>query len=270
MFAAAMRRAIGRGRRPAPARWPDKADGPVAFSTILVFTPPNSGSTAISGYLQEAECISAYQAARAEMQWLVPGLCEPDRWWPDKPVSYRSVAGTLRRTAQERLRCNPQIEHFVEKSPPNMVRHRQIVDLFEAPRIVVNNREPYANIASQIRRYGDTLYRGLDRDDMVAHLATMWLRRSMFLTDIAETYGAPVLTYEAFCAHPPRIAAELGLDVPGLRADAVVRVKDYDAQGISNMNARQEATLTTRDMETITRVLSGQRTLLEEFSYHLR
>lgn len=201
---------------PAAERWPYKSDDTVKTPTILIFTPPNSGSTAMSKFLTASKHVSSYYAVNNEMQWIIPGLAEPDRWWPEKPVCYRSVAGTLNKAAEQARHDKPETAYFVEKSPPNMVRHRDLVSLFETPKVLVNNRDPYANIASQISRYSQTHYEGLDRVDTVRHLAKIWIYRSQFLAEIAETYDAPILTYEGFCDAPQDILTCLDIDLDDL------------------------------------------------------
>ena len=204
------------------------------------------------------------------MQWIVPGLIEQDRWWPQKPVCYQSIAGILQNAAQEMRERHPKARYFVEKSPPNMVRHRRLVELFEDRKILVNNRDPYANISSQLSRYTDTHYRDLTRADTIAHLAEMWLLRSQYLVEIADTYDAPILTYETFCENPEKILTDLSLeDVPDLVGPVRVEVKDYDAQGISNMNARQVAQLSDADISIISKVISTRPDLLDKFGYRL-
>lgn len=255
-------------RVPAPVeRWPNKSDDAVAVKTILIFTPPNSGSTAMSKFLTASKYVSSFYGVNNEMQWLIPGLAEQDRWWPEKPVSYRSIAGTLNVAAKRALQDKPDTAYFVEKSPPNMVRHRDLLALFETPMILVNNRNPYANIASQIGRYGETHYKGLDRRETLRHLAEIWIYRSQYLAEIAETYDAPILTYEGFCEAPQGIQTCLNIDLDDLHESIKVDVKDYSAQGITNMNAEQIAMLSDEDIDIITSVVLTRPDLLDLFSY---
>lgn len=250
-------------------RWPDKSDTKVKTPTILIFTPPNSGSTAMSNFLTASKYVSSYYATNNEMQWLVPGLSEPDRWWPEKPVCYRSVSGVLQNAAQAALKRSPEARYLVEKSPPNMVRYRDVIALFETPKLLVNNRNPYANISSQISRYSATHYQGLDRPDMVRHLAEIWIYRSRYLAEIAETYDVPILTYETFCDAPSDILKCLDIELDDLAGPVEITVKDYAAQGIINMNGAQMALLRDEDIDIITETLSTRPDLMELFGYSI-
>ena len=68
------------------SRWPtqryDENNQPHFFFLI---TPPYSGSTAIAKLLNTSRKTMTLNS-KGEGQWLVPGLCEKDRWNPDKEV----------------------------------------------------------------------------------------------------------------------------------------------------------------------------------------
>ncbi len=255
-----------------PLRWPHKSTDSVDAPTILIFTPPNSGSTAISKFLTSSDHVASFNPVNNEMQWIVPGLIEQDRWWPQKPVCYQSVAGCLQKAVDEARAQEPKVQYFVEKSPPNMVRHAKVVALFNNPKILVNNRDPYANISSQLSRYSNTHYRDLLREDIVSHLTEMWVVRSQYLAEIADVYDAPILTYEGFCQTPSQLLTDLALtDVPDLdpKGEVKVKVKDYEAQGISNMNERQISQLKDVDIAQISALLKPHEALLARFDYAL-
>lgn len=63
---------------------------------------------------------------RGEGQWLVPGLCQEDRWNPDKQVDYASVRAVWMNRFQMLKQFTPGADVVVEKSPPNMVRLEQL------------------------------------------------------------------------------------------------------------------------------------------------
>ena len=157
----------------------------------------------------------------------------------------------------------------MEKSPPNLVRYRRILEIFSGARVVVNARNPYANIASiSGRNWPDDLDADA-RATRMTEAAERWLGWAKGLRAAHEEDGYPLLTYEAFCAEPKRLAEALSFDPDAFDAAATVKVKDYEPQPIVNMNERQLATLTERDRGAITDVLSGEPDLLAFFGYQI-
>jgi hypothetical protein len=203
------------------------------------------------------------------MQWLVPGLCEQDRWFSKKAVSYQSIAGVVNLRAAEIKEREPNVEYFVEKSPPNMVRHEDMLRSFPNRKLIVNNREPLANIASQKKRYSSTVYDGFDSDEIIKNLADLWIFRSRILCAIQERYNAPVVTYEDFCDDPFVIFNALNITDIATSGITQVKVKDYAPQPIKNMNAEQRKLLTEREVEIVREALMGHSDLLNKFNYAL-
>ena len=150
-----------------------------------------------------------------------------------------------------------------------MVRSEDLLKIFPRRRLLVSNRDPYANIASQVKRYANSVYAHMERADLVRHLAKLWIYRSEFLLGIADARKAPVLCYEAFCQAPETLPDALGLPDLDLAAGANIKVKDYERQGISDMNARQISALSEAEIEMISGVLSPRKALLGEFSYQI-
>lgn len=255
-------------RKKAQDQWPNQSEGLIDFETILIFTPPNSGSTAISEYLLTSSRVASF-APRSEMQWLIPGLCGDDRWWPEKAINYKSVVGTLNSAAKSVVSKNKNFNLFVEKSPPNMVRSEGLLKLFPKKRILINNRDPYANIASQLKRYPRAHFADMERVEIVKYLAKIWLYRSEFLIKIAEKYNTPTISYEAFCENPGKLLSLIDLPELDVAAEAQVKVKDYSLQKIRNMNTQQIEKLSDSEVELISSTLSKRKELLDEFAYRI-
>ena len=67
---------------------------------------------------------------RGEGQWLVSGLCEKDRWNPEKEVNYLSVKATWLNVYQQVSRLTKNVDVVIEKSLPNMMRIEQLSRLY--------------------------------------------------------------------------------------------------------------------------------------------
>lgn len=256
------------------APWPN-ASGVARIDKpfLILLTPPNSGSSAIANFLGQVQGVRGlgwpeFGAGRTyEGQWLVPSLAEVDRWWPEKYVNWASVSGTWGRRITQLEHRGP-VEYILEKSPPNIVRYKALRQMLPNARFAINNREPFANIASQIMRYEATIYKGVPRDEAIAHLAELWLYRSRHLRQAKVDEGYELLSYEDFCADPIAIAGAFGLQgAVSLRSDYAVRIKDYDKGEIRNMNARQVAQLSDAEIGLIAGILAREPELVDFFGY---
>jgi len=206
-----------------------------------------------------------------EGQWLVPGLCEGDRWNPEKVVDYKSVKAVWLNKFQNEKKRNPHIDVVVEKSPPNMMRINKLSSLFDDYSFLANNRDPYANCAS-ILYHKNNLENmsSMQRKEVLEKLAQNWLMRSRKLKEIVIKMDVALLTYEQFCQNPASIFDVL--EFPEGVSDSIdvnekVKVKDYKVQSISNQNERQISNLTNGEIECIGRTLKPDSTLLEFFGY---
>ena len=90
-------------------RWPlPLYDNNIQPHFFFLVTPPYSGSTAIAKILETSHKIMALHS-NAEGQWIVPGLCEKDRWDPDKKINYESVKAVWLNTFQKEKKREKRI-----------------------------------------------------------------------------------------------------------------------------------------------------------------
>lgn len=252
-------------------RWPtpdfDPADEP-EFVFHLTFR--NSGSTAISRLLTSSPAALAINP-RGEGQWLVPGLCEDDRWDPAKPVNYASVRATWI-SEYQRLKT-PQSRYVVEKSPPNLMRIAQLSAVFRVASIFAVIRNPYANIASSGYRYHDFATLGsAERLRCIDELAALWINANTALSGCIATMQLPWATYEDFCAAPQQTVERLNIPAPiasSLNYNVRMNVKGSNRVGLDDFNATQIALLTPDEVHAATRRLAEAEPLLAFFGYQL-
>lgn len=239
---------------------------------LFIITPPYSGSTALAKLLDSSSRTMILQE-RGEGQWLVPGLCEKDRWDPDKEVNYESVRAVWLHAYQQSIRVNPEIEVVIEKSPPNMMRIEALSGQFKDFSFIANNRNPYASCASILYRRHDADRIGYEeRVSILENIADKWLARSRRIQELILHFGIPLLTYEAFCENPASVIKELR--TPAGVAESIdpyarVKVKDYQIQGIVNQNQRQISSLTIRDIKSCSSVFMGHEDLLDFYGYSI-
>ena len=254
-------------------KWPLlQYDDKIQPHFLFIITPPCSGSTAIAKLL-DSSLRTMTLTNDAEGQWLVPGLCEKDRWKPDKEVDYASVKAVWLNAFQNEKRLNPHIDVVIEKSPPNMVRIDKISSQFSKYSFVANNRNPYANCASILyRRHDAEKISSIQRQAILEQLAQDWLMRSYIIKQLIVENEIPLLTYEEFCKNPSSILDVL--ELPEGVSETIdfkskVKVKDYKIQSISNQNERQISNLNDEEIECIGYVLKSDNNLMEFFGYQV-
>jgi len=252
-------------------RWPRPEYDPDRQPHVLfIITPPFSGSTALAKVLNTSPRTMLLQE-RGEGQWLVPGLCERDRWDGNKEVDYESVRAVWLNAWQRAAQVDPRLDVLIEKSPPNMVRLDALTALFPRHSLLANIRNPYANCASILYRNHPAAQLGTaQRQSILQGLAGEWQQRAARIRELVCRQGIPVLTYEAFCEAPASMLAKLALP-PGVAetidVQAPVKVKDYPLQGIADQNRRQLGLLSGAELGAISRVLETDPGLLEFFAY---
>ena len=254
-------------------RWPlPLYDNNIQPHFFFLVTPPYSGSTAIAKILETSHKIMALHS-NAEGQWIVPGLCEKDRWDPDKKINYESVKAVWLHTFQKEKKRNPSLQVVIEKSPPNILRIKKLSSQFSDSSFVVNNRDPYANCASILYRNHNA--ENISDDIRIETLQTLtrdWIMRSRYLKEFVIKSKTPLITYEKFCENPSNLIEVL--DLPAgvsdtINLNAKVKVKDYNIQGISNHNKQQISNLSGLEIECISGILKSEIPLLEFFGYGL-
>lgn len=133
-------------------------------------------------------------------------------------------------------------------------------------RFIICNREPFANVASQIKRYENNIYLGVPRSEAITHLAELWLYRSRLLLEAQREEHFEMTSYEEFCTNPKMIVEAFGLSAQvKLRRDYRVQVKDYAKTEITNMNERQVSKLSSDEIELIREVLSRDSNVVRQF-----
>jgi hypothetical protein len=237
---------------------------------VFIFTPPYSGSTALAKVLNSAWSSMAL-TSDCEGQWLVPGLCKSDRWDPGKWVDWESVRLTWLSKVRMVEELTGKARIVIEKSPPNLVRHNELLATFPNHEIIVFNRNPFANCSSILyRNYPAEDMSDNDRLEILENLAKKWINRSSYAMKVSSLHSSLTITYEQFCADSSGIVKMLIDRIPSLQGidpDLEIRVKDYPAQKITNFNNVQISKLTPREIEMIGIVLSKHEALLNQFQY---
>jgi len=241
--------------------------GSLAVSSIFLLNPPNSGSTAMAILLLTAP--RAWSATPNAEGQFVPDVKEEMRHRPWDPA----IDFDWKRIKQCWLNLQPPHKTLmIEKSPPNLLRVRSIMRVFENSVFVISNRDPYASISSIVHRYFHSDLEE-DRRNLMRQQANMWLFRSERQIDnITLLRGRSVITtYETFCQFPNGLLNNLYSLCGDLEIDISKKlgVKEYPPQRVMNMNDRQISWLTEEDIAVISEALSQNKQVVDFFGYRI-
>lgn len=237
---------------------------------VFMATLPYSGSTAVISFLDTSHRSMLLQE-RGEGQWLIPGLCDRDRWTSSKRVDHRSVKAVWLRAFQDRRRRDPSIDFVIEKSPPNIVRFEDLRSDFERTSAFACSREPLASCASLLRNHHPHAeLEGVERERVLASIVDKWIERSMVLRDLIERLSLPVLSYEHFCADPLGSVSKLGLPedlVESIDDGAAISVKGASPMPIVDRNREARSVLGAPDLDLLIERLRAHGGLLDFFGH---
>ncbi len=239
---------------------------------LFIITPPYAGSTAFAKILNTSHD-TAFLQKKGEGQWLIPGMCEADRWNRDKKINWESVKSVWLERIELIQSLVQNIELIIEKSPPNLVRIDQLIKIFPNHSLVAFNRDPYASCSSILYRNYDPKNKSEeDRIKIVSRIADMWLFFSHWVKKWIEEMQLIYFTYERFCAEPETCVSKLAADTPALETVDInksIKVKDYKIQGIVNFNAEQISKLTQKEVNAISEVLTKDLKIVSFFGYDI-
>jgi len=229
-------------------------------SYLFVLCPPYSGSTVLWKLLSTSANVSALPD---EGQFL-PELREVMRarpWDAGHPLPWPDI----KRVWESYWDRDKPV--LLEKSPPNLVRTREILAHFQPARFIIMVRDPYAQSEGLVRRNHWPIAKA-------ANFSLMCLRRQRENARALE--DATVLTYEALVRDPAAACAQLTAFLPALGdldGSASFEVHSIDGtveRPITDLNARKIAALGADGIAALNAVFEPQRDALEAWGYRLR
>ncbi len=260
-----------------------RPDRTADFHWFFVATLPNSGSTALAHLLSSAPA-AGMLTSNGEGSWLIPDLSDARRMDPLRYVNYDVLRSVWTTMAGARGAATKVI---VDKSPANLCRIREILATFAmAPCTMVSfTRDPYAVCSSWAKRYPEMAMANAYLPEgnpeppvsgaedrrfwMLGTICGSRMRTMIGLRDVTDL----TIRYEDLVVRPEDAIAHLTRACPllaGISADAPVRVKDYEPQKLTDMNAAQIALLSPRQVEMITLGLRPFVEAVRSAGYELR
>jgi hypothetical protein len=202
-------------------------------SYLFVLCPPYSGSTLLWKLLSTSQNVSSLPF---EGQFLpeLKNLMRDKPWNPDKVLPWPEIKAVWESYWD---RSKPVL---LEKSPPNLIRTREILAHFQPVKFVVMVRNPYAHAEGLIRRNNWPVKRA-------ANFSMMCLRAQ--LKNVRELDDALVLTYESLVQNPAQACQQLATFIPAL-AD-MDHAADFEVHSIDGTVNRPITDLNTKKIAAL-------------------
>jgi hypothetical protein len=228
-------------------------------SYLFVLCPPYSGSTLLWKLLATSENVSALPD---EGQFLP----ELENLMREKPWNAHHVLPWAQIKSVWDSYWDLTKPVLLEKSPPNIIRTREILAHFKPVKFVVMVRNPYAQSEGLIRRNNWTV-------KFAANFAVRCLRTQRDnANNLDDTL---VLTYESLVQDPARACQDLATFMPELGAmqhDASFEVHSVDGtlnRPITDLNTRKIASLGAETIALMNEVFVQHQDTLAAWGYEL-
>ncbi len=235
----------------------------MATKFYFIFSPNNSGTTAMSQYLQSQTSgyLPPFGHNEGQMAPTVRKMMRSDPWNPERRFDWRFIRSEWQQLAEQAGRTT-----FIEASPPNILRVDAVVDEFQPNmKAVFSISSPYLQISSSVKNY----HKEFITDEVLAEFARLWLFKAEVQMRNAEKYRDrfTLVKYEDFCANPDMLNRAFGIPVNDIKA---ITGKNNSRIGqIIDLTAKNISFLTVFEFMKISEVLSQRQDILDFFGYPL-
>ena len=221
---------------------------------LFILCPPASGSTLLWQILRTSPQVASLPGEGQVLAREI--LFNRRRWDPLMPVDWEQV----RKAWEEAWDMSKPV--LLEKSPPHLVRARQLEEFFPQSRFVVMMRNPYAFCEGIKRRWKNELG--------YAAIARLWVTwAGCQVANLRQLRHALFLSYEELTDDAQGQCRRLLQFVPELQELHPEREFSVfeKVQVVENLNSRQIARLTPGDILEINSVLKDSPELVKDFQY---
>lgn len=228
-------------------------------SYLFILCPPYSGSTLLWKLLDTSANVSSLPL---EGQFLpeLESIMRDKPWDADRLLPWPHIKQVWESYWDQ---SKPVL---LEKSPPNLIRTRDILAHFEPVKFVVMARNPYAQAEGLMRRNHWTARRA-------ANFSMMCLGKQM--ANARQLDDALVITYESLVQDPAQFCTKLVGFMPelsDLNYDASFEVHSIDGtvkRPITELNSKKIAALSVADIATMHAVFLQHKDVLDFWGYDL-
>lgn len=228
-------------------------------SYLFVLCPPYSGSTLLWKLLSTSQNVSSLPV---EGQFLpeLASIMRGKPWDPDHVLPWPEIKAVWE------TYWDLDKPVLLEKSPPNLIRTRDILAHFHPVKFVVMVRNPYAQSEGLVRRNHWPVKRA-------ANFSMMCLRTQ--LKNARELDSALVLTYESLVQNPAQACQQLTAFIPELAdMDHAASFEVHSIDGtlnrpITDLNTRKIASLPADTIAAMNEIFVQHQKTLDAWGYDM-
>ena len=231
----------------------------------FIFSPNNSGTTIMSQFLasQVDGYLPPFGNWEGQMAPTVLPMMRQDPWNSNIAFDWKFI-----KQEWDVLFRDSGRDIFIEASPPNMLRVKEILAHFgDEMKAVFSMSCPYGQIASNIKHYT----RPLVTAGTLKIFTDAWIQKARAQRENVGAYGQfPRLSYEAFCRDPAILVRAFGHECASPVDPKKVRLigkRDTNLSSIMDLNVKNRSFLSISEILQISDWLEPHTDLLQFFGY---
>lgn len=224
---------------------------------VFILCPPYSGSTLLWKLLSTSSNVSALPHEGQKLPE-TKEIMRDAPWNPDKKIPWKTI-----KEIWESYWDKEKIIHL-EKSPPNIIRAKDLQEFFSPTFFIAMIRNPYALCEGLYRRSNATMIEA----------ANAWVTYAQYQkANIEQLNNLIFFKYEDLTEKTPEVKAQISKFLPELididtnRAFHVHSIDGLTSNTIMNFNDKKIAQLSPNDINTINAVLNNYCPLMGFFNY---
>ncbi|MDY6781435.1 MAG: sulfotransferase [Cyanobacteriota bacterium] len=226
-------------------------------SYVFILCPPYSGSTLLWKLVSTSDAVSSLPK---EGQFLpeVRKVMRRDPWNSNEQFPWETIKEVWNKY------WDPSKPLLLEKSPPNIIRTREIIEHFSPIYFLLMVRNPYAHCESLMRR-------NKVNAEEAAEFTLRCMRQQA--ENVANLDVSLAFTYEALVQNPKLIAEKIQSFIPQigeLQYDKKFETRAIDgiqSRKIVDFNQKKIDNLSLSDLDKINRALGENKDIMEYWGY---
>ena len=230
-----------------------------------MLSPPFAGSTLLTELISTSPDASVNNTQGVMEGMKIPGLVSlygnfEERWNPEYTYSW----GLLEQAWRKHWDVSKKV--LIEKSPPLIIRSKQLITAFPKARYMILVRDPYAHIESLMRRRNWSI-------KQATAFSLMCLKAQYDNVKLLRS-SALLIRYEDLTDEPQKIKKEILNHLPELgdiNIEKLFKAHNFVDQelAITNLNEQKIALFSQEQLMEIQSLLAGDIQLLEFFGYRI-
>ncbi len=231
---------------------------------LFILSPPFSGSTLLNEIISSSNNVSCNNNIGLREGQHLPEtkdiLFTPDRWEPNKIIDWSEIHEIWR------AYWDNSKSVFLEKSPPNICRAKNIENEFSDAKFICLVRNPYAQVEGKMRRYNTGA-----KEAALLSIKYLQFQRKNY----KELNNALLIKYEDLTENPNNIKEQIISFINELNDINInINITAHNSRNekrmkITNLNDEKITKIKKEDLTNINSIFMKEKELLEFFGYSL-